>query len=151
MKTIIRMFEHLYWANQRILETLQNLDYNQKNKQTLKLFSHLLFAEQVWLNRLQGKDSSELPIWGEIELAGCIELAKQNEKGFVEYLTSLQGSDLDCRITYCNSMGEEFDTSIRDILSHISLHGHYHRGQINLRLRQDGLEPVSIDYITFVR
>ncbi|WP_244563156.1 DinB family protein [Paenibacillus uliginis] len=54
-------------------------------------------------------------------------------------------------MTYTNSSGKEFMTSIRDILTHVALHGQYHRGQINSRFRADGIDPVNMDYITFVR
>ena len=42
MKTIQSMFKHLHWANQRILETLQN---SEENKQANNLFSHI-YARQ---------------------------------------------------------------------------------------------------------
>jgi uncharacterized damage-inducible protein DinB len=31
------------------------------------------------------------------------------------------------------------------------LHGQYHRGKINVLLRQSGAEPVLVDYIGYVR
>jgi hypothetical protein len=31
------------------------------------------------------------------------------------------------------------------------LHGQYHRGKINLLLRQSGAEPAPADYISYVR
>ena len=36
-------------------------------------------------------------------------------------------------------------------LLHVPLHGQYHRGKINLLLRQAGRQPAPTDYITFVR
>ncbi|MDR7079295.1 hypothetical protein J2Y03_004353 [Neobacillus niacini] len=55
METIQYILKHLHWANQRILETLQN---GQENKQANNLFSHIHHAENVWLTRLKGIDSS---------------------------------------------------------------------------------------------
>ncbi|NIP57628.1 MAG: damage-inducible protein DinB, partial [Gemmatimonadetes bacterium] len=46
---------------------------------------------------------------------------------------------------------EEFRTPIGEILLHVLLHGSYHRGQIALRMRDVGEEPVNTDLITFVR
>jgi uncharacterized damage-inducible protein DinB len=34
---------------------------------------------------------------------------------------------------------------------HVALHGHYHRGQINSRLRAGGTDPISVDYIMYMR
>ena len=143
------MFEHLNWANQCILETLQSIE--DENQEVNRLFSHILFAEKVWITRLRGLDSSRLPIWLEVDMEVCAELVMQNEESLTTFLTNLANSDLDKLIIYSNSKGTEFKNSIRDILTHIALHGQYHRGQINSRLRADGIEPVNIDFITFLR
>ncbi|BAU28780.1 putative damage-inducible protein DinB [Aneurinibacillus soli] len=149
MKTIQKMYEHLNWANRRILETLQSIeDENQRGRQ---YFSHILLAEKVWITRLQGSDSSQLPIWSEIDIEVCAELVKQNEESFTAFLTNVANTDLDKIISYTNSKGKEFTNSVRDILTHVALHGQYHRGQINSRLRAEGVEPVTIDFITLVR
>ena len=143
------MYEHLYWANQCILKTLQSIEY--ENQEVRRLFSHILLAEKVWITRLRGLDSSRLPIWSDVNNDECSELIKQNEESFRAFLANLKNNDLDKLIIYTNSKGEEFKNSIEDILTHIALHGQYHRGQINLRLREKGFEPVNIDFITFVR
>lgn len=142
------MFEHLSWANQSILEALQNVEVGE---QELRLFSHILNAEQVWLTRLKGMDSSLMPIWSDSDITECAKRIKQNEENYKTFLAEIDKTDLDNLITYTNSSGKEFKNSIREILTHVALHGHYHRGQINLRLRADGNEPVNIDYITFTR
>lgn len=148
MKTIHNMFEHLKWANQSILEALQNADVGE---QELRLLSHILNAEQVWLTRLKGMDSSQMPIWSDSDIPICAKRIKQNEEDFKTYLDEIATTDLDNLITYTNSSGKAFKNSIREILTHVALHGHYHRGQINSRLRASGNEPVNIDYITFTR
>ena len=143
------MYEHLNWANQCILETLQSIE--DENQEVNRLFSHILFAEKVWITRLRGLDSSRLPIWLEVDMEVCAELVMQNEESLTTFLTNLANSDLDKLIFYTNSKGTEFKNSVRDILTHIAMHGQYHRGQINSRLRADGIEPVNIDFITFLR
>lgn len=148
METIQKMYEHLNWANQRILETLQNVEIED---QQVSLFSHILYSEQVWITRIKGKDSSQMPIWLDGDLEVCAKLMKQNEENFKTLLTEIAKTDLDNLISYTNSKGKEFKTSTRDILTHVALHGQYHRGQINSRIRADGFEPVNTDYITFVR
>lgn len=143
------MYEHLNWANHRILETLQSIEG--ETQEVSRLFSHILFAERVWITRLQGLDSSRLPIWSETDIEVCAELVIQNEESLTTLLTNLSNTDLDKLISYTNSKGKEFKNSVRDILTHVALHGQYHRGQINSRFRADGIEPVNIDFITFMR
>jgi uncharacterized damage-inducible protein DinB len=149
LKTIQKMYEHLNWSNQHILETLQSIE--NENPELIRLFSHILLAEKVWITRLQGLDSSLLPIWSEVDIEVCADLVMQNKESLTKFLTNLPITDLDKLISYTNSKGKEFKNSVRDILTHVALHGQYHRGQINSRLRADGFEPVNIDFITFVR
>ena len=149
MKTFEKLYEHLHWANLRILETLRNSAPG--NPQMNRLFSHILLAEQVWLTRIRGIDSSQLPIWSEEDLSACDMLVKQNREGYKALFAELSDADLDRIVNYSNSRGKPFQTSIRDILTHVALHGQYHRGQLNSRLRDGGLEPVNVDFITFVR
>ena len=53
------MYEHLNWANQRILETLQSIE--DKNQEVCRLFSHILFAEKVWITRLKNWTVHDCP------------------------------------------------------------------------------------------
>lgn len=149
METIKKMFAHMNWANQRILGTLQSAEG--ENPAIIRLFAHILHTELVWATRLQGLDSSTLSIWPEANLTACSELILQNEANFKIILSQLSDTELDQVIDYKNSKGQAFKSSTRDILTHIALHGQYHRGQINSRLRADGAEPVNTDFITFVR
>jgi uncharacterized damage-inducible protein DinB len=143
------MYEHLHWSNQRILQTLQTVEG--ENKQVYNLFSHILLAEHVWFTRLKGLDSSDLPIWAEVNLEACERLVNQNYQNFKEFLSSLSTPKLEQIVSYKNSKGKEFNNSVRDILTHVALHGQYHRGQINLLLRTCEQEPVNVDFITYVR
>ena len=149
LKTIQRMYEHLIWANQHILNTLQNIDGG--NHEANRLFSHILFAEKIWITRLQGLDSTQLPLWSAVDIEVCTELVRENEELITTFLANTAKPDLDKLVSYKNSSGKEFNNSVRDILTHVALHGQYHRGQINARLRADGFEPVNVDFITFVR
>ena len=57
MKTIKCMMDHLYWADGRILDVLEESET--KNKDLLKLVWHVAVTERVWLSRLQGKGSTQ--------------------------------------------------------------------------------------------
>src|SRR5206468_5044168 len=121
MKTIQRLYKHLYWADGRILEGLRAAGTG--DGKMVRLFAHILQSEQVWLTRLQGRDSHHLRLWEETELAECARLAEHNRSGFTMYLGSLTEADLDRMITYRNQTGKEYSTSIRDILTHLAMHG----------------------------
>ncbi|MEK4040650.1 DinB family protein [Paenibacillus sp. FSL L8-0493] len=150
MKTIKRMMDHLYWADARILEALEESEM--KNNDLLKLVRHVAVAERVWLSRLQGKGSAQYSLWEEEEDLRVIRtMFEENAEQYRVYIEGLEEFDLDVMIDYANQNGVPFRTSVRDILSQVILHGQYHRGQINRALRIELAEPVQVDYITFAR
>ncbi|MCD9021928.1 DinB family protein [Cohnella silvisoli] len=150
MKTIKCMMDHLYWANARILDSLEESET--KNKDLLKLVRHVAVAERVWLSRLQGKGSFQYSLWEEAEdLTAIRTMFEENAEQYRAYIEGLEESELDEMIDYANQSGVPFRTSVRDILSHVLLHGQYHRGQINRALRIESAEPAQVDYITFAR
>lgn len=142
-----RLYQHMVWADSQILECLQAAP----EQRSLRLFSHLLAAEQVWLCRLREQDSSALPIWPELSLTECAALAQQTRAEYALYVDQLLDAALASTVTYRNSKGVEFTTSVPDILTHVALHGSYHRGQIAAVVRASGAEPVNTDFISFVR
>jgi uncharacterized damage-inducible protein DinB len=149
LKTIHKMYEHLHWANLRILEDLKTRE--ETNHQAKQLFSHILLAEEVWFMRIKGLDSIPQALWTELSSEECLKFLEKNNQNFTELLAGLSDTNVDQPIVYKNSTGKEFTTSIRDIVTHVALHGQYHRGQINRVLRGEGFEPVNVDFITFVR
>lgn len=150
MKTILDMFQHVSWANVRILEAVKQA--NGGSASALSVLQHLLRAEQVWLTRLQGHDSSHIPLWNAAcEWPELEQLLHDNEQGYEKLLHTLDESQLDHQILYRNQSGTPFTSTFRNILVHVALHGQYHRGQINASLRQHGHKPVGVDYILFER
>ena len=145
----LRLFHHADWSNRRVLTLLQNL--NVPPEKARRVFAHLLAAEQVWLTRLRGEDSSHLEIWPDHSLEKCAVQVEVNAAGYRRYLEALTDDMLNFAMTYRNSKGTEFSNPVGDILTHVCLHGSYHRGQIAQTIRGAGFEPVYVDFITFVR
>ncbi|MUT64664.1 DinB family protein [Paenibacillus sp. NEAU-GSW1] len=150
MQTIKRMIDHQVWANRQLLTAVR--ESGGDNPGALRLFRHLAIAEQVWMTRLNGKSSAHLQIWTDnAELASIEELLAENERSYLAYVEAITEERLDDNVTYANQSGTLFHTSIRDILTHVALHGQYHRGQINRALREASGEPAALDFILFSR
>ncbi|MBB3111640.1 putative damage-inducible protein DinB [Paenibacillus phyllosphaerae] len=151
MQTIQRMFTHLEWANRQLLASLQAAQADEAGK-AATLFWHILQAERVWLIRLNGNSSEGIKIWEDrADLAACSELIEANSSGYKAWLDALPEAELDRVIDYRSQAGAPFQTSVRDILIHVALHGQYHRGQINTALRAGGFPPAALDYILYSR
>ncbi|MFD1774092.1 DinB family protein [Paenibacillus rhizophilus] len=145
-----RLFRHASWADKRIITALRQR--NRIPEKPLALLGHILAAEKVWLMRINGTDGQTVKLWHPpTGLEECAALAEENAAGYGELLDMLDDSGLNAAVAYRNSTGKAYNTSVSDILTHVALHGSYHRGQIASFLRLEGLEPVNTDYITFVR
>lgn len=151
MNTIRAMFAHMEWADRQLLETLRSVPLDQAGK-AATLFLHVLQAEQVWLTRLRGEDSRHLPLWGDnVDIDTCAALIEASGDGYRALLGDLREDALDELVAYRSQAGAPFETTVRDILTHVALHGQYHRGQINAALRAGGFDPVALDYILYTR
>ncbi|SDL94782.1 DinB family protein [Sediminibacillus halophilus] len=146
METLLKLFDHLKWADQRLMASLTKVDG--PDTKGMRLFSHILAAEQVWLARIAGNVSVSNPIWPEMNLEESTQRMKENHSQFEMIL---ENGDVDKLVTYQTSTGKFYTHSLGDILIHLTLHGQHHRGQINQWLREQGIEPVNTDFITFLR
>lgn len=149
MKTVRRLMEHMWWADRQLCSAFRAM--SDPGQGTLRLYSHLVAAEQIWLLRLQGNDSTAVVLWPDHGLDASMEQARRNKAGYIQYVSSLSAEDLDRDAAYRNQSGASFATTIRDILTHVAMHGQYHRGQINQSLRASGLEPAYVDFIGYAR
>jgi uncharacterized damage-inducible protein DinB len=143
-----RLFDHLEWADDRVLRSLREAPA--PPPKALELFAHVLGAEHVWLARLR-QTPPRLPVWPSLDLEQCATVARENLDGFTSFLDGIDPDRLGEAIPYTNSAGASFRTPVEDILLHVALHGCYHRGQVAILLRQNGAEPQPTDFIAFVR
>jgi uncharacterized damage-inducible protein DinB len=140
--------DHMAWADDALLDVLANA--TPLPADAAREFAHVLAAEEIWLARLEGR-AARSPVWPGAELPVLMQLALDVQVGYARYLDTLTEADLHRMTEYRNTSGIRFETSVRDILHHVFLHGQYHRGKVNLLLRQAGLTPAPVDYIGYVR
>jgi uncharacterized damage-inducible protein DinB len=145
---IQRMLRSAEWANREALATLR--DAPQSQGEALPLMAHLLAAEHVWLSRLLRRDAT-VPVWPQLTFDECHKLAAENARGYSSFVEEITEPELATMVVYRNTKGEEFATSVIDILTHVVIHGAYHRGQIARVLGRGGSQAANTDYITFAR
>jgi uncharacterized damage-inducible protein DinB len=146
---IRRLFDHAVWADTRLLQALREVPT--APAEAVREFAHVLGAEETWLSRLEGRPS-RTAVWPDLGLAELPALLDSVHQGYLGFIVRLDDpASLSRTVAYKNSAGQGFETPVRDILLQVALHGQYHRGKVNLLLRQAGLEPVPTDFIAFVR
>jgi uncharacterized damage-inducible protein DinB len=148
LEQLRRLWEHAAWADLRLLDALQAAP--EPPPAAIREYAHVLGAAEVWLARLEQREP-RAAVWPEATLADAAALGDAVRAGYARYLAQLAADDLPRAVAYTNSAGQHFATAAGDILLQVALHGQYHRGKVNLLLRQAGLEPAPADYISFVR
>lgn len=143
---LTELYEHNWWAHDALMAELRR---EAPDAETLRLFAHVVAAEHLWLSRID-MTKPRVAVWPALSLDDIAALESENRRRFRELLKRPDDSRGQ-RIRYRNSAGNEFVNSVGDILTHIAMHGHYHRGQIARTMRAAGREPVYTDFIGFIR
>jgi uncharacterized damage-inducible protein DinB len=143
-----RMWEFETWANGRALESIGQLG---EQGECLRLFGHILAAQRAWLTRLGGGDSAQIELFPTPAIEECEEQLAENDRMALAYLAALDDDSLGREIVYSNQTGKNFRNTPQDILTHLGMHSHYHRGQIAILVRQAGSTPAVTDFIAFCR
>ncbi len=143
-----RQFAYDEWANREVLAAIRAS--GNASQRSLQLMAHLLSAERIWLERLKQQPQSS-PVWPKLGLEECEAQAAEMADLWREYLDLITAGDVNQSVSYKNSKGEEWSSTIVDILSHVVLHSAYHRGQIASHMRESGQTPAYIDFIHGVR
>jgi len=143
-----RQFAYDAWANLEVLAAIRAA--GGENTRSLQLMSHLLAAERLWLERLKQVSQSG-PVWPNPDLAWCEAEAAESKRRWQEYMELITAGDLAQTISYKNSKGEEWSSTVGDILTHVVMHSAYHRGQIASHMREKGQTPAYTDFIHALR
>lgn len=143
-----RQFAYDSWANQEVLKAIRTA--GGQNDRSLQLMSHIFAAERLWLERLKQQPQS-VPVWPEPDLAQCEAEASALGQLWFQYLDLITAGDVAQTISYKNSKGELWTSTIVDILTHVVIHSAYHRGQIASHMRANGQTPAYTDFIHGVR
>ena len=140
-----KLFAHNSWAHDEMFAELRRAA---PDAETLRLLAHVVATEHLWLSRIDGA-KPRVAVWPTLTLEGCAALAAENAAGLRALLADAAG--LDREVSYVNSAGQAFRSTVRDILLHVALHGSYHRGQVALLVRQSGGVPVATDHTALAR
>jgi uncharacterized damage-inducible protein DinB len=150
MRTYLeRLFRSMRWADRQALGALRK--HPAAQSEALPLLGHLLAAQHLWLARLEQR-AARVPVWPALSAGECEALSEENEVGYLRYLARLAPDQLEAGVCRYRSLkGEDFETSVVDILMQVVLHGAYHRGQLAKCLAQAGGEVPNMDFLIYAR
>jgi uncharacterized damage-inducible protein DinB len=152
INTIEKLGAYNVWANETLLRHLDGIVATGREIPAvcLRLFSHVLNAQAIWIGRLSATPSP-VKVWQEHDLAGLHHWHEQTSRHFHQLIQQADEAELHRLISYTNSVGETYTSQVSDIFTHVPVHANYHRAQVATRLRENGLEPINTDFITYCR
>ena len=141
-----QLFDYNFFCNKKIID--QGVTLGNISDENIKLFSHMLNAHHMWNARILGVPS-KYEVWQIHEVAEWENLHYENQRSSFEIVSNTD--DFEIRIDYENSKGRLFTNTLQDMLFHIINHSTQHRGQIAANFRNEGLEPLILDYVFYKR
>jgi uncharacterized damage-inducible protein DinB len=142
-----RLLRYDAWAN---AETLRSLRAGEAPAKAVRWIGHVVGAGALWLARLR-QEPPVMAVWPDLDLEGCAAGIQRLADSWARYLQALSPADLEEGIGYRNTRGEYWTSTVGDILTHVAMHGAYHRAQIAAAVRESGREPAYTDFIHAVR
>lgn len=145
---LIHLLNYELWANQRVIIALETLD--NPPARAVAVMGHILSAQQVWTGRVL-HETTFVSIWEDTPVAWMNETAERQHRKIVSYVSALAESDLTQPVDYANSKQVPYESTLVDILTHMSHHAAYHRGQVVQLIRPMMEEPPITDFIVWAR
>ncbi len=148
------------WANQRMMDVVNNLTDDQLKKEIISSFNsiyetvlHLWSAENVWWQRvkLMEQQTWQASVFkgSVLELTYNLIVQSKQWKDWVDLATE---AALEHEFIYKNSKKDQYKQPVSEMLHHLFNHQSYHRGQLITMFRQVGISQLpNTDLISFLR
>lgn len=150
------LFEYDDWANRQTLNSLRRVAH--PPERAVEIMGHIIGAQLLWEGRMEGSEQPIFEVWPKLSLDDCGELLdalKATWSLVLQKLSTIDAAEKDAAlirpVSYTNSKGEKWTSSLREILLHLISHGSYHRGQIALLMGRAGHQPAYTDLIQALR
>ena len=145
---LIQLIDYELWANRRIIDALDSPP--NVPERAVSLMGHVLAAQHIWYGRMAG-ESAILSVWEEIPVSWMAETAVRQHHQLRSYMEILSQKELNQPVEYVNSRHVAYQSTRLDILTHLSHHAAYHRGQIVQLIRPLLPEAPVTDFIVWTR
>lgn len=143
------------WRRRIISELLQEVDEKYFAQELPGSFgslyiilNHLVWAEKIWLGRVNRDEVATMKSSNTQDLLAAWESVTRKWTNLVEQLDEKQ---FNAPVSYFNSTGDQYENSTLEIVIHLVDHSTYHIGQMMNAVRGFGIEPVSTNYIHYLR
>jgi uncharacterized damage-inducible protein DinB len=147
------LFSHMQWADARVWQLAIKLD----DRVLRDRLHHIHMVQRAFLaiwNKAEfnyaelsaQREGRELMEWGRTYYAGLATFFGTVDDAKLQELVPLPWA---ARIAQVAG-GDPGPVTLKETMLQVAMHSTYHRGQVNTRLRELGVEPPLVDYIAWL-
>ena len=151
------LYLHMEWADAKVWQAVPASNGTAIDEPLRDRLLHIHVVQRAFL-QVWTDHPVELPETSEFPGLSVLESWARPYYGEVRrFLETVDGTQLSQPLTvpwvkqFERQLGRNFETPmLADTLFQVTSHSTYHRGQVNTRLRELGVEPPLVDYIAWV-
>jgi len=143
---LLKTFNYNDLTNLKLLEKIKQLP---DAKDAIRLFSHLINSQYKWMARITNNPNASTMSWWD-PIYEFDQLEKEWKKSlelWLNYLRTKNEEELQQEVIFTGFDGGKWAATPLDIALQLNYHSIHHRAQIQMLIRQQGLEPDFVDYI----
>ena len=145
---LVHLLDYELWANLRVISALETVPH--PPTRAVAVMGHILAAQHIWYGRM-AHESVFISVWEETPVNWMTETAERQHRQVSSYVQGLTDEALNQPVSYVNTQGIRFQSTLLDILTQMGHHAAYHRGQVVQLIRPMLNEAPVTDYIVWKR
>ncbi|RAW02238.1 DinB family protein [Pseudochryseolinea flava] len=152
---ILRLLAYNHWANGSLTKQIEKLpptfflqNFGGSFGSIQATLTHVFESDWIWLTRFQGSPTDNIPTWSFADAHTLIDRWNTIQHDMQMVVRKLIAESKES-ISFKTRAGHPLVMPLSEIITHISHHGSYHRGQVANMIRMAGEKPVGTDYFLF--
>lgn len=153
LETLKDLYAHMQWADASVWRAVLASEAARSDAKLRGLFHHLHLVQHAFLRAWRG-EPRDLPYPTFEELKPLLAWGRSYYPDIFRHLAALTDEQLStpAELPWEEIVEQQIGQkpgriSVRETMLQVPLHSLYHRGQINMRLREVGGEPPTVDFI----
>ena len=155
LETLKDLYAHMQWADASVWRAVLASEAARSDAKLRGLFHHLHLVQHAFLRAWRG-EPRDLPYPTFEEVEPLLAWGRSYYPDIFRYLAALTDEQLStpAELPWEEIVEQQIGQkpariSVRETMLQVPLHSLYHRGQINMRLREVGGEPPTVDFISW--
>jgi uncharacterized damage-inducible protein DinB len=134
------------YANKKMLNKISGLP---EKEECVKFFSHIINSQNKWMARiLRQNHAPQMSWWDPVYALEQLEQEwSESLQAWINFLRNKTEEQIFSDIEFIGYDGSEWKARLVDIALQLNYHSIHHRAQMQMLIRQQGIEPDFIDYI----